>query len=279
MLTPVRLPLPGALAVAAVAGVLSRLAFPAHDWWPLAVVGVALWVLAASGRTWRGGALVGLVYGLAFLVPLLHWSGVYVGTFPWMALSVLESAYFAGLGAALPLVLRLRAPLAAAAVAALWVGQEALRDRTPYGGFPWGRLAFSQADSPFGALAALGGAPLVAFAVALAGALVAVALLRLRQSTASAVGALLSAGLVTGAGLLVPLPTSGTPLRVAGIQGSVPAAGCGRRRRPCAGPPGRAVARERVRPRPVPPGGRPPGDRRRGAGDRRPDAGGRRPAA
>ena len=27
----------------------------------------------------------------------------------------------------------------------LWVGQEALRDREPFGGFPWGRLAFSQA--------------------------------------------------------------------------------------------------------------------------------------
>ena len=225
MLTPGRLPLPGALALAALAGVTGRLAFPGQGWWPLAVVGVALWVLAASGRGWRGGALIGLVYGLAFLVPLLHWSGVYVGTFPWMALSALESGYFVLLGAALPLVLRLRAPVAAVAVAALWVGQEALRDRTPYGGFPWGRLAFSQADSPFGALAALGGAPLVTFGVALAGALVALALTRLRQATTTAVGALLAAGLVTGAGLLVPLPTSGTPLRVAGIQGSVPSAG------------------------------------------------------
>lgn len=225
MLTPTRPPPLGAIAVAGLAGVLSRLAFPAHGWWPLAVLGVALWVLASSGRSWRGGALVGFVYGLAFLVPLLHWSGVYVGTFPWMALSVLESAYFAALGAALPLVLRLRAPVAATAVAALWVGQEALRDRTPYGGFPWGRLAFSQADSPFGALAALGGAPLVTFGVALTGALVALAMLRVRRATVTAVGVLLAAGLVVGAGLIVPLPTSGTPLRVAGIQGSVPKAG------------------------------------------------------
>ena len=224
MLTPVRLPRSGSVAVAAAGGVLSRLAFPGQGWWPLAVLGVALWVVAASGRSLRGGALVGLTYGVSFLVPLLHWSGVYVGTFPWMALSLLESAYFALLGATLPLVLRLRAGVAAVAVAALWVGQEALRDRTPYGGFPWGRLAFSQSDSPFGALAALGGAPLVTFGVALAGSLVGVAVLRLRATT-TAVAAVLAAGLVTGAGLLVPLPTSGTPLRVAGIQGSVPQAG------------------------------------------------------
>ena len=50
----------------------------------------------------------------------------------------------------------------------LWVLQEALRDRTPFGGFPWGRLAFSQGDSPLLGLAALGGAPLVTFGVAAA---------------------------------------------------------------------------------------------------------------
>ena len=44
--------------------------------------------------------------------------------------------------------------------------QEAVRGRWPFGGFPWGRLAFSQADSPAAGLAALGGAPLVTAAVA-----------------------------------------------------------------------------------------------------------------
>ena len=58
-------------------------------------------------------------------------------------------------------------------MALAWVVQEALRDRLPYGGFPWVRLAFSQADSPFGRLAALAGAPAVTFAVALAGGLLA----------------------------------------------------------------------------------------------------------
>ena len=60
-------------------------------------------------------------------------------------------------------------------VAGLWVAQEALRGRTPFGGFPWARLAFSQADAPTVGLAALGGAPLVTAAVAACGALLAAA--------------------------------------------------------------------------------------------------------
>lgn len=227
-MTPARPSLPFALGLAALGGALTWLAFPGRGWWPLAVVGVGLWVLAAAGRSRTAGAVVGLVHGVAFFVPLLHWSGVYVGNFPWLALAGLQSLYYLLLGALLPTVLRLPPAPASIGVAALWVGQEALRGRTPYGGFPWGRLAFAQADSPLGALAALGGMPLVSFAVALSGALLGSAALRLLRSRAGGVHAgALSVGalLVVAVGLLVPLPTSGPAIQVAGIQGDVPAPG------------------------------------------------------
>ena len=63
--------------------------------------------------------------------------------------------------------------------AALWVADEALRGRFVLDGFPWGRLGFSQTDGPLLALAAYGGVPLVSFAVALIGALLAAAALAL----------------------------------------------------------------------------------------------------
>ena len=133
-------------------GLLCRFAFPDPGWWPLAPVAVTLLTLACWGRSARRGGVLGLVFGLAFFVPLLSWSGVYVGVAPWFALAVLQSLYLALLGAAVSVALRWsargRADVAAVLVAALWVGQEALRDRTPYGGFPWARLAFSQADCP-----------------------------------------------------------------------------------------------------------------------------------
>src|SRR4051794_40266390 len=148
--------------MAVLGGLLTWLAFPDPGWWPLAVVGVALQTVALTGRSARAGAGLGLLYGLALFVPLLRWSGVYVGAVPWLALSVLQALYLCLLGALLAPVLRfatadppaagardrrlprlprlprgpLRAVLVSGAVAALWVGQEALRDRTPFGGFP-----------------------------------------------------------------------------------------------------------------------------------------------
>jgi apolipoprotein N-acyltransferase len=111
----------------------------------------------------------------------------------------------------------------------LWVAQEALRSRTPFGGFPWGRLAFSQADSPLLPLAALGGAPLVTFAAALAGGLLAAAAWRRwRPLRRPHVPALLvaGAGAVMAAGLAVPLTEpAGPAATVAIVQGNVPRLG------------------------------------------------------
>lgn len=53
--------------------------------------------------------------------------------------------------------------------AAMWIASEAARARVPFGGFPWGKLAFGQADGVFLPLAALGGTPVLGFAVVLCG--------------------------------------------------------------------------------------------------------------
>src|SRR5262249_43778613 len=134
----------------------------------------------------------GLIFGVTFLTPLLSWTGLGVGVLPWLLLSGAEAVFCLLLGAALPLVQRLPGwPLW---VACLWVAEEWLRSRLPFGGFPWGRLAFSQPHTWFTPYAAYGGAPLVTFAVALCGALLArcyVASLRrgrLRQVLLAAAG-------------------------------------------------------------------------------------------
>jgi apolipoprotein N-acyltransferase len=139
---------------------------PRTLWW-LAPVGFALLALALRAQRWRAGFGLGLLFGLGYFVPLLPWIGIYVGPAPWLALATLE-AVLLGLGtSAISQVCRL--PWAPVWSAALWVATEALSSRVPFGGFPWGKVAFSQADGPFVRLAAVGGSPLVSFAVVLTG--------------------------------------------------------------------------------------------------------------
>ncbi len=212
-----------AALLSAASGALGILAFPRFGLWPLAFVSVAGLSVAVRGRRSRTGAWLGVVYGLAFFVPLLHWTGIYVGAAPWLILAGAEAAYFAGLGALLPVVQRL--PFAPVWVAALWVAQEWLRDRWPFNGFPWARLAFSQAEAPTRWFAALGGAPLVTFAVALGGAGLALALERAPRVPGVAAGLTVLLGVpLAGAALAWPLhpSTSIPPTTVAVVQGSVP---------------------------------------------------------
>ena len=63
--------------------------------------------------------------------------------------------------------------------AAAWVLMEWARSVTPFGGFPWARLGFSQADSPMLGAVSLLAVPGLGFLVALAGGLLAVAVQRL----------------------------------------------------------------------------------------------------
>ena len=67
-------------------------------------------------------------------------------------------------------------------MAALWVGAEALRGTVPFGGFPWGRLAFATADTPPAGLFAYVGSAGTTFAVALIGTALAGAVARLDWS-------------------------------------------------------------------------------------------------
>lgn len=236
----------GRLLLAVAGGLALWLAFPPFDLWPLAVVGPLALGLAVRGCRPRHGALLGMVLGLTFLLPLLQWAGIFVGPVPWVALSILQASFYAALGAAAAVVQRLRgAPLW---LASLWVGAELARSSIPFGGLPWGRLAFSQADSPFGALALLGGAPLASFGVALTGfglggVAVAAAAARRRRvgagtatrgaparrtaaALAGAVAVAPLAGLAATAALPGPSLTEGGPTKVVGVvQGDVPRPG------------------------------------------------------
>jgi apolipoprotein N-acyltransferase len=208
---------------AVASGLLATLAFPPYDVWPLALPAIAWLALLCRGQLpWRA-AVLGLVHGTATFLPLLTWMQV-IGVDAWIALALLEAAFIAAMAALFPAVVRL--PLWPLWTACLWVAEELGRATIPFGGFPWGRLAFGQTGSPFTPYAVWGGAPLVSFATALSGGLLALALLRWRRRTVAA-AALLSAVAVPLLALVIQLPTGGPTITAAIVQGGVAEAGLG----------------------------------------------------
>ncbi|WP_231961448.1 apolipoprotein N-acyltransferase [Pedococcus dokdonensis] len=230
------------VVVATASGLLTAQAFPTHDVWWLAPVGVALLSAVTIGTRWRLALVLGLAHGLGFFLPTLSWSGVYVGNLPWVALSTLEALYIAVMCAVTtvvqrPLLASRLRPLAYAAVPLAWVLQEWARGTTPFGGFPWARLAFSQADSPLAPFARFAGAPGLTFAVASLGVLLHLAAGELTHRVGRPRRGLPAAHRPLGAALvllgLAPLglavattpPTAGRAVSVLFVQGNVPKPG------------------------------------------------------
>ncbi|MGH3780162.1 MAG: apolipoprotein N-acyltransferase [Pseudonocardiaceae bacterium] len=227
------------VGTAAGAGLLLYAGAPPRElWWLAPVVFAVLWAVL-QGRPARTGFGYGFAFGLGFFVPLLSWAGEFVGPLPWLALATVEALVLALAGAGVAMVSQL--PAAPVWATGVWVAAEALIAREPFGGFPWGRVAFSQPSGVFLPVAAIGGAPLLTAAVVLtgfgAGELIRRAARRraLRAASPTGLRALVVPALlavvpvVTG---LVAAPLVGTTSSdgqavVALVQGNVPRAGLG----------------------------------------------------
>ena len=217
-----------ALLAALGGGAALAAAFPPVGIWPLAAAGPALLVIALYRQGLRASFVIGLVFGIAFFVPLLSWL-VNVAWYAWAALAIAEAVIFGLLAVGQRLLLGLPGwPLA---VGGWWVAAEAMRARWPYA-FPWGRLAMSQAGAPTAGWAAIGGPPLLSFLVAVTGAMLAWLVLRVagrpdrdrRRLLAAAAATAATAG-VALAGSLLPVDGAGPGQRiatVAAVQGDVP---------------------------------------------------------
>lgn len=205
------------MLVALIGGAVTALAFPPVGAWPLAAVGPGLFMVAVVGRRPAAAFGLGTCFGLAFFGPLLFWL-VHLGSLPWVGLVVVQSLFLGAHGVLLRLLLRSRwCPLT---VAASWVVVEAVRGAVPLGGFPWGRLAFSQVDSPALPWVRLGGVPLLTLLTALAATALTATVLQRRVRT----GLLLAAAVVVwlGAGLVPQPAVAGREFAVAVVQGNVP---------------------------------------------------------
>ena len=144
------------LPVGVLGGLLSSLAMPREDIWPLIFVSVALILVSIRGLKFFAAALVGFASGVAFYMSQIEWISLYLGPVPWIALSVMEALIFA-LGAGVIAVVwawlgqmpsrKYSSALIAFALATIWTAREWVSINLPYGGFPWSRVAQALSDS------------------------------------------------------------------------------------------------------------------------------------
>lgn len=221
------------LIAAAVGGAVLSLAFAPVSFGPAAFVGAALVIASLWRASALRGAGIGFVGGFAFFTPLMNWLTV-VGTDAWLMLGAFCASWWALQGVGIALVSRL--PGAALWVPSVWVLQEALRDRIPLGGYPWGRLGFSQADITMSNYAAWVAVPGVTFIVALVATVGVQVVIKihereesLRARTVARPVALIVA--VAAVSFAIPTPVGGEGDRpsavVAVIQGGTPQIGMG----------------------------------------------------
>jgi apolipoprotein N-acyltransferase len=219
-------------AASAIAGYGLYVSFAPRPLWWLAPLTFTALALVLRGRSFRGAFGYGYVFGVAFFLPLLTWLQAFLGPsfgpWPWLGLSAVLALYLALVGGLITLVTRL--PLAPVWAALLVIAAETPRAWFPLGGFPWGRVAFSQPEGAFLPLASIGGAPLVGFAVVVTGFGIA-ALIRTAQAKEWRRLAIpLATALVPAIAGLALWPTIGTEaqdgdLTVAAVQGNAPDVG------------------------------------------------------
>ena len=136
------------LLLSALSGLLLSAAFEPISLWWVAPIALALEMFALS-RSERKYLSV-LVFAVTFNLVLLHWTSTYVGSVPWVILAVGLSLFY------LPLVAVKR--LGIAFFPLIFIVLEEIRNRFPFQGFGWARIAYSQADAPYAKIAAHGGA-------------------------------------------------------------------------------------------------------------------------
>lgn len=75
-------------------GLITSAAFEPIALWPAALIGLAGWYYLLVSVNLRSRIFISYIYGLALLLTVQHWTGIYVGNTPWIALCIIQSIIF-----------------------------------------------------------------------------------------------------------------------------------------------------------------------------------------
>jgi apolipoprotein N-acyltransferase len=112
---------------------------------PIAIASHMFTISRSSHKIWSA-----ITFAFVFNAVLLHWTSTFVGSIPWIILSLGLSIFY------IPLSLVGRWGIGTYPL--IFITFEEARNRFPFGGFGWARVAYSQVDSPYAEIASVGGA-------------------------------------------------------------------------------------------------------------------------
>ena len=197
-----------------VAGAIVAWSFYPNHWWA-SVVGMAILLLTLDSKPRITRLKLTAVFALTFFAFHVQWVSV-LGNDAWFGLVILCT---------LPWLLFALLPIDSKSKwfyfqpAALVIVLEAIRASWPWGGFPWGLLAYSQVDGPLVALSTIGGQALVSGVVVVCAA-IAVKFIKFRS-----ISALILLLFISICSASVSSFTSSDSVQLAAIQGNVPRVG------------------------------------------------------
>lgn len=214
------------LVISGLAGLLLAAAYePVNLWW-LAPISIAILVTLQWNARKLDGFFTGFVFGFVSFFAQHMWLRV-VGEDAQLVLSVYLAVWiaFVGLGTAF-LSRKLPKWLALLGITGLWVLEEALRGRYPFGGYPWARIVFSQSDGLLAQWSTLLGVPAVTAVVVLVATSIAIAFrIRTRESIAVSLSVIFLSFLVPR--FITADTNSEGSLTIAVVQGGTPQTGLG----------------------------------------------------
>ena len=128
-------------------GLIASGGFPGIAKWWLFPSALAFFILHTINQPFRTRVINSFLFALGLFAPMLHWSSSFVGSLPWILLTIMCALFY------LPLSIALKnGRFLAVIFPAFWVAIEYARNRIPFGGFAWGRAGYLAVDSPYSEL-------------------------------------------------------------------------------------------------------------------------------
>jgi len=151
-----------------VAGVLMARSFAYTDTWILLPMGIAVWWAGTHKRQLSDYLFFSFSLSIAFWFARISWLTL-VGIDAYIILALLMALITGSSGFLMYKVKDL--PLPFVWYGLIFISMETITDYIPFGGFPWGKIAYDSADAPWANLMPYGSSPLVTAAILLMSAL------------------------------------------------------------------------------------------------------------